>query len=76
MMLGNPAFVELNGVKVLMYHGESLDDIIATTSGLSYSKPAEAMKGLLKARHLAPIDGERTPHCPRARGHDGYYRSA
>ena len=35
MMLGNPAFVELNGVKVLMYHGQSLDDIIATTSGLS-----------------------------------------
>src|ERR687892_2018901 len=32
-MLGNPAFVELNGVKVLMYHGQSLDDIIATTYG-------------------------------------------
>jgi DNA polymerase II small subunit len=64
MMLGNPAFVELNGVKVLMYHGQSLDDIIATTPGLSYSKPAEAMKILLKARHLAPIYGERTPIAP------------
>jgi DNA polymerase II small subunit len=40
MMLGNPAFVELNGVKVMMYHGQSLDDIIATTPGLSYSKPS------------------------------------
>ena len=38
MMLGNPAFVELNGVKVLMYHGQGLDDIIATTPGLSYSR--------------------------------------
>jgi DNA polymerase II small subunit len=63
-MLGNPAFVELNGVKVLMYHGQSLDDIIATTPGLSYSKPSEAMKVLLKARHLAPTYGERTPIAP------------
>ena len=64
MMLGNPALVELNGVKVLMYHGQSLDDIIATTPGLSYPKPSEAMKVLLKARHLAPIYGERTPIAP------------
>jgi DNA polymerase II small subunit len=63
-MLGNPAFIELNGIKVLMYHGQSLDDIIATTPGLSYSRPAEAMKVLLKARHLAPMYGERTPIAP------------
>ncbi|HKX82125.1 MAG TPA: DNA-directed DNA polymerase II small subunit [Nitrososphaera sp.] len=63
-MLGNPAFVELNGVKVLMYHGQSLDDVIATTPGLSYSKPAEAMKVFLKARHLSPTYGERTPIAP------------
>jgi DNA polymerase II small subunit len=64
IMLGNPSFIELRGVKVLMYHGQSLDDIIATTSGLSYSKPAEAMKILLKARHLSPIYGQRTPIAP------------
>jgi DNA polymerase II small subunit len=64
VMLGNPAFVELDGVKVLMYHGQSLDDVIATTPGLSYSKPAEAMKVFLKARHLAPTYGERTPIAP------------
>jgi DNA polymerase II small subunit len=63
-MLGNPAFVDLNGVKVLMYHGQGLDDVIATTPGLSYSRPAEAMKVLLKARHLAPTYGERTPVAP------------
>jgi DNA polymerase II small subunit len=63
-MLGNPAFVDLNGVKVLMFHGQSLDDVIATTPGLSYSRPAEAMKVLLKARHLAPTYGERTPVAP------------
>jgi DNA polymerase II small subunit len=63
-MLGNPAFLELNGVKVLMYHGQSLDDVIASTPGLSYSKPAEAMKVFLKARHLSPTYGERTPIAP------------
>jgi len=63
-MLGNPASVELNGVKILIYHGQSLDDVIATTPGLSYSKPAEAMKILLKARHLSPTYGGRTPIAP------------
>jgi DNA polymerase II small subunit len=63
-MLGNPASVNLNGVKVLMFHGQSLDDVIATTPGLSYQRPAEAMKVLLKARHLAPTYGERTPVAP------------
>lgn len=63
-MLGNPSLIELDGVKVLMFHGQSLDDIIATTPGLSYSKPAEAMKVLLKARHLSPIYGQRTPIAP------------
>lgn len=66
VMLGNPAMVELNGVKVLMYHGQSLDDVIATTPGLSYSRPAEAMKVLLKARHLSPNYGGRTPIAPEA----------
>lgn len=64
MMLGNPAFVDLNGVKLLMFHGQSLDDVIATTPGLSYSRPAEAMKVLLKSRHLAPTYGGRTPVAP------------
>src|SRR6266516_2944861 len=64
IMLGNPSLVELDGVKILMYHGQSLDDIIASTPGLTYSKPAEAMKVLLKARHLSPTYGERTPIAP------------
>jgi DNA polymerase II small subunit len=60
-MLGNPSYIKVNGVKILMYHGQGLDDIIATIPGLSYSNPAEAMKTLLKARHLSPIYGQRTP---------------
>jgi DNA polymerase II small subunit len=63
-MLGNPSLIELNGVKLLMFHGQSLDDIIATIPGLSYSNPIDAMKILLKARHLSPLYGYRTPIAP------------
>ena len=63
-MLGNPCMINMDGVKILMFHGQSLDDTIATIPGLSYSKPAEAMKILLKSRHLSPIYGQRTPIAP------------
>lgn len=63
-MTGNPSLIKLDSVKLLMFHGQSLDDIIATTPGLSYSRPADAMKILLKARHLCPTYGERTPIAP------------
>ncbi len=63
-MIGNPSLIRLDSVKLLMFHGQSLDDIIATTPGLSYSRPADAMKILLRARHLSPIYGERTPIAP------------
>lgn len=63
-VIGNPSLIKLNGVKVLMFHGQSLDDIIATTPGLSYSNPVEAMRLLLKARHLSPVYGQRTPIAP------------
>ena len=63
-MLGNPCMINMEGIKILMFHGQSLDDIIASIPGLSYSKPAEAMKVLLKSRHLSPIYGQRTPIAP------------
>ena len=64
VMVGNPAVVSLNGVKVMMFHGQSIDDIVKTTPGLSYDKPTNVMKHLLKARHLSPIYGSQTPIAP------------
>lgn len=64
VMVGNPAMVSLNGVKILMFHGQSIDDIVKTTPGLSYDKPTNVMKHLLKARHLSPIYGSQTPIAP------------
>jgi len=63
-LLGSPSIVSLNGVKVLMFHGQSIDDVVRTTPGLSYDKPAMVMRQLLKARHLSPIYGSQTPLAP------------
>jgi DNA polymerase II small subunit len=63
-MVGNPALISLNGVKVLMFHGQSIDDIVKTTPGLSYDRPTDVMKNLLRTRHLSPIYGSATPIAP------------
>ncbi|MFB6296194.1 MAG: DNA-directed DNA polymerase II small subunit [Halobacteriales archaeon] len=54
---GNPSFVTLNGVTFLVYHGVSLDEVIAEIPGASYDEPQEAMSYLLKKRHVAPQYG-------------------
>jgi DNA polymerase II small subunit len=58
--LGDPCLVSLHNVEVLMYHGRSLDDIIATVPGLDHGRPEKAMKLLLQSRHLAPLYGGKT----------------
>ena len=63
-MVGNPATISLNGVQVLMFHGQSIDDIVKTTPGLSYDSPVDVMRHLLRARHLSPIYGSQTPIAP------------
>ena len=54
---GNPSYVTLEGVTVLMYHGVSLDEVIAEIPAASYEEPQEAMSYLLKKRHVAPQYG-------------------
>jgi DNA polymerase II small subunit (EC 2.7.7.7) len=53
--------VSLDGVKVLIYHGRSFDDMAMTVNHLSHEKSHLIMAELLEKRHLAPIYGERTP---------------
>jgi len=68
-MLGNPARIQLHGVNILIYHGRSLEDVIGSAPNLSYDHPEKAMELLLKARHLAPIYGKRTPIAPEPHDH-------
>ncbi|MDI9395959.1 MAG: DNA-directed DNA polymerase II small subunit [Euryarchaeota archaeon] len=62
--VGNPALVDLDGVRVLIYHGRSIDDLVASVPGVSYQEPAGAVLEMLKRRHLAPTYGSRVSISP------------
>jgi DNA polymerase II small subunit len=63
---GNPSTVTVEGVDILMYHGVSIDEVIAEHPGedVSYDNPHRAMEQLLKKRHVAPQFGGRTRLAP------------
>ena len=67
----NPSTVTIEGVDVLMYHGVSLDEVIAELPAevASYDEPHKAMAQLLKKRHLAPQFGGRMRIAPEERDH-------
>ena len=60
-MVSNPSLVEVEGVKVLMYHGASMHGIINEIEelrlGNAHATPARVIKHLLLRRHLAPTHG-------------------
>ncbi len=62
--VGNPSIVDLDGVKVMLYHGRSIDDLVATVPGVSYKEPTKAMVEMMKFRHLSPIYGSRVSIAP------------
>jgi DNA polymerase II small subunit len=65
-IVSNPAVVTIEGVSVLMYHGVSLDEVIAELpeQKASYDEPQKAMYQLLKKRHVAPQFGGHTRLAP------------
>src|SRR3989454_478786 len=66
---GNPSLLSVEGVRILAYHGRSMDDLVSAIPGMSYARPLEAMKAMLRMRHLAPIYGGKTPIAPEAEDH-------
>jgi len=66
--MGNPARIGLNHgpepFEILSYHGKGIDDMVPRMAHVTYEKPAEAMKEMLKKRHLAPMWGERNALSP------------
>jgi len=62
--LGNPARVALHEVSFLVYHGRSLDDVVASVPGITFQSSDRAMEHLLRCRHLAPEYGKRTSIVP------------
>src|SRR3989454_11595439 len=63
---GNPSLLSLEGVRILAYHGRSMDDLVSAIPGMSYQRPLDVMKAMLRMRHLAPIYGGET-----ASSHEG-----
>lgn len=56
-LIGNPSYVEIDGIKHLIYHGTSIDMMIASIPYLSYNAPEKVGKEFLRKRHLSPIYG-------------------
>ena len=69
--LPNPTTVKLHGIRMLINHGTSLNDVVGSIPEVTYQKLNEtlpiAMRSLLRARHLAPQYGGRTPVLARLR---------
>ncbi len=62
----NPSTITVEGVSFLLYHGVSLDEVIAELpeDKASYDEPHKAMYQLLKKRHVAPQFGGHTRLAP------------
>jgi DNA polymerase II small subunit len=67
--LGNPAEVSLHGVRLLLHHGRSLDDVLSSVPGVDFSQPEKAMKLQLQCRHVASEYGNRTSIAPEKVDH-------
>jgi len=62
--VGSPSWVELEGMKCLIYHGASFHDMIAATKHLNYSEPAKSMVELLRRRDISTGFGLTQPYVP------------
>ncbi len=70
-VVSNPATVTIEGVSILLYHGVSLDEVIAELpdEAATYERPHDAMAQLLRKRHVAPQFGGQTRLAPEERDH-------
>jgi len=62
--VGNPVELTLDGVRVLSYHGRSMDDLNQEIPGMSYEEPHKTMIQMLERRHLVPVFGKKVPIAP------------
>jgi len=67
--VGNHTLMDIEGVKILSYHGKSIDDFVTHVQTCTYEDPVTVMKEMLKRRHLAPVYGGRTNIAPEVNDH-------
>jgi len=63
LMVGNPAFFSVHNVKTLVYHGDTIFDIIEKIR-VPQSDVVSPMIQMLKKRHLGPMYGKKTGMIP------------
>jgi len=61
---GNPSEFLLEGVRILSYHGKSLNDFDKAVKDFKMVNPIPIMRSMIKRRHLAPIYGASTQLAP------------
>ena len=59
--LGCPSQFSLHGVSILVYHGDSLIDMTGSLPKQGFEASFEAMREMIRGRHLAPTYGKDTP---------------
>jgi DNA polymerase II small subunit len=69
VFVGNPAVISIEGVRILIYHGRSMDDIVANIPGMKYEDPTKPMIEMLRRRHLSPMYGSRVSIAPEKHDH-------
>lgn len=62
--IGNPCYFKINGVTILAYHGQSIQDFATSIPGMNQNNPTQIMKEMLKRRHMAPIYGSISSFAP------------
>ncbi len=61
---GNPSLINIGDLKILVYHGGSINDMSDMLTDVDPDKPCSAMKEMLERRHLVPVYGKKTPIAP------------
>jgi len=64
LFFGNPSLIDLEGVKILMYHGNSINDLSDMLPQVTQEDPITAQREMLKRRHLVPVYGKKTSIAP------------
>jgi len=64
ILCGDPAYLSVCGVNIFVSHGDFINDLFATTPGLTQEKVADALEILLSCRHMAPTYGLQTRIMP------------
>ncbi len=53
----SPSTWNIHGIKTLVYHGTSFDDIVANINSATYNEPETILEKVLMTRHLHPYYG-------------------